>query len=186
MVSSQVSSSRVSGLTPAANQWAHLWPGQSGGAQGSEAGRSEPGEVFWQWTLNLTLFFIVVAEVIIIYSFIEIELIYSKLYIKCATRTLYIYTYMYIGMYVYVYAFIWRTEENQLIHTLFWLCARHSCGMYILLGYKNKRRKGCWDELPAVNPWETGGGTNCKCNPGSPNGQINVSFWKQTICNNPI
>lgn len=61
--------------------------------------------MFRQWTLHLTFFFLVLAEVIIC-SFIEIELIYNKLYIKCATRTLSIYMYMCIGTYVYVYAFI--------------------------------------------------------------------------------
>lgn len=73
-------------------------------------------------------------------------------------------------MHIYLCAFTWRTEENQLNHTMFWLHEDALVGcisITFLWSNKKKRRQGYWDWLPAVSSWEIGVGTNYKYNPSS-------------------
>lgn len=103
----QVSSSRVSRPPPAAHREAQPRPSQSGGNAVHEGAQSRSGRVFWEWTSNLTAFSQHLQKLlIIIYSFIEVELIYNIMHVECTTCTLNIYTYVCIDMHIHICAFI--------------------------------------------------------------------------------
>lgn len=90
------------------------------------------------------------------------------MHIKSTTCTLNTYTYVCTDMHIYICAFIWRAEENQLNHIMFWLhedvlIGYTSISITFLWSNKNKRRQGYW----AVSSWEIGVGTNYIHKPSS-------------------